>query len=102
MKKPLLTKERIIYWLQSFKNGDINDMEYKRKIIDTLVNSVYVYDEGEKGRRIVITFNISGNNTATISCSDIERMAPPNSANPNSLFFINHCFGFVIVLEDVG
>lgn len=102
MKKPLLTKERIIYWLQSFKNGDINDMEYKRKIIDTLVNSVYIYDEGEKGRRIVITFNISGNNTATISCSDIERMAPPNSANPNSLFFINHCFGFVIVLEDVG
>lgn len=77
MKKPLLTKERIMYWLYSFKSGDIDDVEYRRKVIDTLVNSVYVYDEGDKGRRIVFTFNISGQNTATLSCSDIACAAPP-------------------------
>lgn len=77
IKKPLLTKERIMYWLISFKSGDINDVEYRRRVIDTLVNSVYVYDDGEKGRRIVFTFNISGQNTATISCSDIACSAPP-------------------------
>ena len=77
MKKPLLTKERIMYWLYSFKSGNIDDVEYKRRVIDTLVNSVYVYDEGDKGRRIVFTFNISGQNTATLSCSDIACFAPP-------------------------
>jgi DNA invertase Pin-like site-specific DNA recombinase len=77
IKKPLLTKERIMYWLVSFKSGDINDVDYRRRVIDTLVNSVYVYDDGEKGRRIVFTFNISGQNTATISCSDIACSAPP-------------------------
>jgi len=102
MKKPLLTKERIMYWLESFKRGDIKDVEYQRRIIDTLVNSVYVYDDGDKGRKLVLTFNISGNNTLTISSSDIERTAPPNSANPNSFFFVKHCVGFVFIVEDVG
>lgn len=85
MKKPLLTKERIMYWLESFKRGDIEDVEYQRRIIDTLVNSVYVYDDGDKGRKLVLTFNISGNNTLTISSSDIERTAPPF----NFMNFIN-------------
>ena len=88
-----------MYWLESFKRGDIKDVEYQRRIIDTLVNSVYVYDDGDKGRKLVLTFNISGNNTLTISSSDIERTAPPYCANPSSIFFVKHCFGFVFVLE---
>lgn len=101
MKKPLLTKERIMFWLASFKKGDINDIEYQRRVIDTLVNSVYLYDYGDKGRKIVLTFNISGANTLTIECSDIEGIAPPNNANPNTLFFVKHCFGFVLIVEEV-
>ena len=27
---------------------------------------------------------------------------PPNSANPNSFFFVKHCVGFVFIVEDVG
>ena len=79
MKKPLLTKERIMYWLHSFRSGDINDIEYKRRVIDTLVNSVYLFDDGDGGRKIVFTFNLSGQNTATISCSDISCFAPPKT-----------------------
>lgn len=101
MKKPLLTKERIMYWLTSFKSGDIKNVEYQRKIIDTLVNSIFVYDGDGGSRRIVLTFNISGNNTATIKCSDIKALGPPNSANPNTFFFVKHCFGFVYITEEV-
>ena len=90
-----------MYWLASFKKGDINDIEYQRRIIDTLVNSVYLYDHGDKGRKIVLTFNISGANTLTIECSDIEGIASPNNANPNTLFFVKHCFGFVFIVEEV-
>ena len=77
MKKPLLTKERIVYWLTSFKSGNIRDIEYQRRVIDTLVNSVFVYDDGDKGRKIVLTFNISGSNTLVITSSDIEGLTPP-------------------------
>ena len=102
MKKPLLTKERIMFWLHSFKSGDIDNVEYRRRVIDTLVNSVYVYDNGDKGRRFVFTFNISGQNTATLECSDIACFAPPKGANPNTVFFVKHCFGFVVDIEEVG
>lgn len=97
MKKPLLSKERIVYWLTSFKSGDIQDIEYQRRIIDTLVNSVFVYDDDGNGRRIVLTFNISGNNTLTIECSDIEGIAPPPQQNPN-LLPIGDGFGFVVYI----
>lgn len=78
IKKPLLTKERIAYWLTSFKSGDIEDIEYQQRVIDTLVNSVFVYDTDNGGREIVLTFNISGSNSLTIRGSDIEGFAPPN------------------------
>lgn len=87
-----------MYWLESFKRGDIEDVEYQRSIIDTLVNSVYVYDDGDKGRRLVLTFNISGNNTLTISSSDIERTAPPDSSYSNPILY-GKGFGYVFYLQ---
>lgn len=103
MKKPLLSKERIMFWLCSFRNGDTNNPEYRRRVIDTLLNSIYVYDINDgKGRRFVFTFNISGQNTATIDVSDIACFAPPNYAQSNHLFVRKHVFGCVIDIEDVG
>lgn len=102
-KKPRLSKERIIHWLTSFKRGNIDDEEYRRRVIDTLVNSIYIYDtDGGDGRRIVFTFNISGENTSTLTVSDIECFSVPNCANPNPFFYVKHCFGFVIEIEDMG
>lgn len=94
MKKPLLTKERIVYWLTSFKSGDIRDIEYQRRVIDTLVNSVFVYDDGDKGRKIVLTFNISGSNTLIITSSDIECLTPPqeSQANSTTIYFVGPVF----------
>ena len=77
MKKPLLNESRIRYWLTSFKSGNVDDEDYQRRVIDTLVNSVYVYDDEDGGKRIMLTFNLSGNNTATLTSSDIGCYAPP-------------------------
>lgn len=102
-KKPILTKERIIYWLSSFKNGDIDDVDYQRRVIDTLLNSVYIYDtNGGKGREIVFTFNLSGQNTSRLTVSDIACSAPPKGAYPNPFFFVKMCFGCVLEIEDMG
>lgn len=86
MKKPLLNENRIRYWLTSFKSGNVDDEDYQRRVIDTLVNSVYVYDDEDGGKRIVLTFNLSGNNTATLTSSDIECYAPPYQYNTTCSF----------------
>lgn len=49
------TKEQIAAWLKTFCNGDYLNPEFQRRIIDVLVNSVYVYDD-----KIVIYYNVKG------------------------------------------
>ena len=72
-------------------------MEYRQRVIDTLVNSIYIYDnDGGNSRKIVFTFNISGQNTSVVNCSDIACFAPPYGANPNTFFFVKNVFGFAI------
>lgn len=73
----IISREQIIYWISSFKDGDITSEKYRQQLIDTFVHAVFVYDD-----KIVITYNYSGeNNTATIS--DLDLSSPPKSANPN-------------------
>ena len=43
MKKPLLMKDRIVYWLLSSKSGDIQDTEYQRRVIDRLCLPVFYF-----------------------------------------------------------
>lgn len=76
MDRPTLTVERVKYWLESFRFGNIDSLDYKRKIIDTLVNSVFVYENDGGGKRIVITYNISGSKADVLLSSDIEAIAP--------------------------
>ena len=104
VKKPWLTKERIIFWLESFRNGDVDSIAYKRRVIDSLVNSVYVYDtDGGKGRKFVFTWNLSSENTDTVTISDIDDSAPPKSAYSNQFFFFGGLvFGLVYEIEDIG
>lgn len=72
-KKPMLSKDRIAFWLTSFvNNGNVNDVEYQQRIIDTLVNRIFVFDTDDGGRKIVITYNVSGNLSSTITLSDIK------------------------------
>ncbi|MCI6699049.1 MAG: hypothetical protein MR488_07820, partial [Lachnospiraceae bacterium] len=48
-----LSKEEVSAWLYKFTTGDINDDKFCHNIIDTFINSVYVYDD-----HIVIFYNI--------------------------------------------
>ncbi len=75
LQRPILTKEHVIYWLTLFKNGDINDPAFQEKIIDTFVNSVYVYKD-----KVVIAYNYADNNHSfdfdptIFKCSDKLRI----------------------------
>lgn len=96
MSKPTITKEMVIYWLLSFKNGSIDDESYQRRIIDTLVNSVFIYDDDDGTARLVLNFNTSSNNNVTIKVSDTTSLAIPVKKSPEfqrSWLFILFIFG---------
>jgi DNA invertase Pin-like site-specific DNA recombinase len=52
IEKPLLTRVQILAWFEQFKHGDINDPDYRQRIVDAFVNSVYVFDDS-----LLINFN---------------------------------------------
>lgn len=53
--RPLIKREQVIYFLEKFKGGNVEDKEYQRKIIDMFVSKVLLYDD-----KITITYNYSG------------------------------------------
>lgn len=67
--RPVISREQVIYFLERFKGGNVDDKEYQRYIIDMFVNKVYLYDD-----KIIITYNYSGDK-AEISAAIVEESA---------------------------
>lgn len=86
---PVIEKEQVIFSLERFFGGDINNKEYQRNIIDMFVNKVILYDD-----KIIITYNISSQNEISVDvveqaafaaldeCSSKLSLAPPAGACP--------------------
>ena len=63
------TEKEITAWLKIFCNGDLMDPAFRERIIDTFINSVFVYDN-----KIVIFYNIRGGKQ--VSLMEIEKAEP--------------------------
>ena len=92
--KPKFTKEQIVGWIERFKYGDPNDLEYQKQIIDVFVNSIYVFED-----RLVMTYNYK-DESETISLEDVQQVfgsdiagsAPPEAPESEKIrvFFFFH------------
>lgn len=60
-----LEKEQVIFWLEKFKDGDIEDEEFCRLLIDLFVNSVTVWDEDDNMLKVTIAYNLTSLPTKT-------------------------------------
>ena len=60
LKKPVLKREVIEGWLQSFRGGDVNDEAFATRLLDTFVAKVDVYSD-----KAVIYYNITDKRTAS-------------------------------------
>lgn len=83
-----LTVPEVVTFLKGFCNGDPLDIEFRRRVIDVLINSIFLYDD-----RVILYFNVRDgkqvsyidmvNETADIfqdsDSSDIERNGSPLS-----------------------
>lgn len=77
IKKPVLTKEQILFWLHRFRNIDTDRIKQRKRLVDSFVNSVILYDD-----RIEFYFNYNeGARTLTLEelskSSDLLASAPP-------------------------
>ena len=102
MKKPTITKPQIVFWLESFRHGDINDIEYRRKIVNSLVHSVYVYDTDGDKRKIVLNFNTSANNQVEIDGSTTDFLLHQISSSRTTIYISSYAmFSYVIEIESM-
>ena len=67
MKKPQFTREQIQFYILQFRKVDINTLEGRRRLIDSFVNSVVMYDDS-----ILVTFNYK-EGAERITFDQIER-----------------------------
>lgn len=97
------TEAEVLVWMKKFCDGDPMDLDFRRKIIDVFINSVYLYDN-----RIIIFYNIRGGKQ--ISYIDLAKSYPASKENGSDLnesvlpflsksepefIFVNGCFGCI-------
>ena len=66
---PTLTVPKIKFFLTALKKGNVNDVKYRKTLINIFVNKIFLYDD-----RVTITFN-SGDEPVTLDdilLSEIE------------------------------
>ena len=90
----------MIYWLEKFSKGDIEDPEFCRAVCDLFVNSVTVWDEPD-GYKITTIYNLSENNTKTYRVSsDFGKNGSPQITYPNFYaFFGASWFGITKIMR---
>ena len=63
-------RKQVVYWLRSFLIGDIQDEDFRRKLLDLLVNSVTVWDDPD-GIRVTAAYNLTSKNPRTYRAEKI-------------------------------
>ena len=80
MKHPMLSREDVVYWICRFRTLDVSKLEERRRLIDSFVNSVTIFDD-----HILITFNYKeGSERVTfddIKRSDLKSVGGPTMDN---------------------
>ena len=61
-----VTREMILYFLQQLRELDPEDPDSRRRLIETFVNSIYLWDD-----KITMTFNYSGD-TRRVTLQDLD------------------------------
>ena len=75
MRKPIVTEEMVKKFLVHFKEGNIDDIKYKRSLINVFVNQVIVYEN-----RLTILYNLQDSQSDVLFNIDMvhqEGFEPP-------------------------
>ena len=98
-----IERDFIVYWMEKFRGGSVDDAAFRRKVIDSFVNSVYLFDD-----RLRIAFNYSGKGAVADMAlvMDAEAVAGaggsynPPCAPPKQYYSNPYCYvgGFAVTV----
>lgn len=86
-----IDKEQVIFWLEKFREGDINDEEFCQTVIDLFVNSVTVWDEPDDKFKITIAYNLTSIPQKTYRLSKDGRLSDYASNTPGKKVRLHIC-----------
>lgn len=91
---PILQRSEVVYFLQSFRNGNKEDLAWRIYLIETFLQAAYLFDDG----RLILTLNYGEkNNKITVKTakdaisqgealsSNFAPLSPPDGANLNTI-----------------
>ena len=105
IKEPEIERDQVIWFLERFRDGDINDEVFRSFLVDTFINSIYLYDDD----KMVLILNYSGDNSkitlqsveknvlqGNAECSAFEESTAPNKTKLNTVFFLKKAIAMVL------
>ena len=84
IKSPKILKDQIVYWLEKFKEGDIDDEAYREQVINTFVDTIVLFPDV-----LAIAYKYSGENDII----DVDLKALKNSSDSVRMSVINWNIG---------
>lgn len=63
-----ISRDYVLFYLTDFRNGDAESPTFQKRLVNTFVNSVYVYDD-----KITITFNYSSDSRA-VTLAEVDSL----------------------------
>lgn len=101
----ILTEQDVKDWLQSCCKGDMADPDYRRQVIDTLINSIFIFDD-----KVIIYYNTRGgkqvsyidmiDSLSEYTCSDFKGSGVPNiDLSEHTVIITSGVLGFVMGLK---
>jgi len=92
-----LTIQEVTAWLSTFAHGDLMDLSFRRRVIDTFINSVYLYDN-----KVVIFYNIRhGQQTSYIEPIDMLDEIKEAGQNPSGSNLTGNSGAMLPVFEQI-
>lgn len=117
LDEPKLSRQEVVWFLEQFRDGDVDDMSWRIFLVDTFLQAAYLYDDG----RLLLQLNYSGDNSRlgvdllseafdqgdNVKCSNFALSSPPLGICTNTrqsefvLFLLYKCFGVCIPITDL-
>ena len=92
-EKPKLERDVIIFLLDQLRDGDLSDVEYRKRLINTFVHKIFLYDD-----RLLIVYNYTNRDTRVCEeellalvegeSSDTNASAPPKKEDDIDTVYI--------------
>lgn len=94
--RPRIDRDRVEFFLSSFRLGDPASSDYRRKVISSLIDRVTITDlptpdgSSPTHRRLDLVYNLTEHRTSSTSFgSDACGYAPPYPPHPNTIYIID-------------